>query len=163
MKLRIPKHDWKQVGGDMNPGAHGGIIARADGDHIEIIEIQPVRAYVSDGEAAQIGYPFWSRGGWFDLDDLDLSNADVQSAMKSWGYSERDLEKLDPDVRATAIAEMLLSYGRGDEGLAGWSDDVVPGPVVWWGSKKPQGAEYLADEDEDFRRDVLEEDEDDED
>ena len=34
MDIRIAKHSWTQVGGDMNPGTYGGTIAKADGDHI---------------------------------------------------------------------------------------------------------------------------------
>ena len=50
------------------------------------------------------------------------------------------------------IAEALLQSGAGaDEGPAGWSEDVVPGPVKWWASDKPAGAEFLSDEDDEFR------------
>jgi len=29
MRIKIGKHDWVQVGGDMNPGEFGGTIAKA--------------------------------------------------------------------------------------------------------------------------------------
>ena len=56
------------------------------------------------------------------------------------------------------LAEMLLSYGVSDEGPAGWAADVVPDDVQWWGSKRPEGASYLSDEDEEFREMIEDED-----
>ncbi len=53
------------------------------------------------------------------------------------------------------IAEALLDYGRADEGPAGWSGDIgIPEKVKWSGGKVA-GPEYLADEDEAFRDEVL--------
>lgn len=152
MEIRIGKHGWVQMGGDMNPGTYGGTIAKADGNHIEIRQIQPVREYVGDGEAVDIGHPFWSKDGYFDLDDLQLTSRDVQSARDSSGLTDEILLDLKPESRAMAIAEALLTYGRGDEGPSGWAKDVVPGMVQWWGSKRPQGWRYLNDEDVEFRR-----------
>ena len=152
MDLKIAKHGWVQVGGDMNPGTSGGIIATADGSAIEIREIQPVREYVGDAEAVEVGFPFWSKEGYFDLDDLNLNNEDVRSALKTVGLDEDALLEMKPETRAMAIAEALLMYGRGDEGPSGWARDVVPGRVKWWGSKRPAGWRYIADEDVEFRQ-----------
>lgn len=157
MDIRIGKHGWVQVGGDMNPGTYGGTIARADGRSIEIRQIHPVREYVGDREAVEVGFPFWSKEGYFDLDDLDLRNEDVQSALASYGYDTEAaiveaMRDLQPESRAMFIAEALLSYGRGDEGPSGWARDVVPGKVQWWRSKAPAGWRYLADEDREFRQ-----------
>jgi len=152
IRIKIGNHGWKQIGGDINPGAHGGTIARADGSLIEIREIQPTRAHVGDGEAAEIGFPFWTRDGNYTIDDLNFTTKEVKSAMSYVGLSLDDLEDLTPEVRATAIAEALHAYGSGvDEGPAGWAEDVVPGKVLWWGSKNPTGWRYLKDEDRDFR------------
>ena len=163
MEIEIPKMEmWEQIGGDMNPGAYGGLLARSDGDALELLEIQPVREYVGDGEAADVGFPFWTRESYFTVDDLDLSNKDVQSALRTVGLEEDDLEEMSPTQRALAIAEALARWGRADEGPAGWSEDVVPERVKWWGGKVA-GPEYLAEDDEEFRREVLgEEDEDEE-
>lgn len=156
LPIRIPTHGWRQVGGDVDPGAHGGIIAAADGTAIEIREIQPVRAFVGDGEAQEVGYPFWSREGYYDANDLDTDRKEVQNAMRSSGLTEDDLRDLTPNQRAMAIAEILLSYGSGaDEGPSGWSEDVVPGRVKWFRSKGSQGASYLADEDDEFRTEIM--------
>ena len=124
MDIRIGKHGWMQVGGDMNPGTYGGIIARADGRAIEIKEIQPVREHVGDKEAAEIGFPFWSREGYFDLNDLNPKKEDVQSALKTVGLTEDTLLEYKPETRAMAIAEALLMYGRGDEGPEGSNQHV---------------------------------------
>lgn len=153
MEIKIAKHGWVQVGGDMNPGTYGGTIAKADGDHIEMIKIQPVREYVGDREAVDVGHPFWTREGYFDLDDLSLDSEDVESARESSGLTDEILLRLKPESRAMAIAEALLDYGRADEGEAGWAKDIIGSRMVkWWGSKRAQGWRYLADEDVEFRR-----------
>lgn len=152
MEIRIGKHGWVQVGGDMNPGTYGGTIAKADGSSIELLKIQPVREYVGDVEAIAVGHPFWTREGYFTIDDLDLDNSDVKSALESWDLTREKLLELKPESRAMAIAEALLDWGRGDEGPSGWAKDVVPGPVKWWGSKRAQGWRYLEDEDREFRQ-----------
>jgi hypothetical protein len=155
IEIEIPTMGWEQIGGDVDPGAHGGIIATGDGHAIELLKIQPVREYVGDKEAAEVGFPFWTRTAYFDMSDLDLKNNDVQSAMQSVGLNLDALEDMKPTQRALALAEALLQWGRGDEGEAGWSDDIgIPTHVKWWDGKVA-GAEYLADEDDAFRDDVL--------
>lgn len=160
MKIEIPNMPrWEQIGGDMDPGAHGGTIARTHGNAIELLKIQPVRSYVGDREAARVGHPFWTREAYFVLRDLDPSDKHVRSALDMIGMSLDTLEEeFTPTERALVIAEALLDYGRADEGPAGWSDDILSEKVKWWGGVG--GPEYLADEDEAFRRDVLHEDED---
>jgi hypothetical protein len=152
MDIRIATHGWVQVGGDMNPGAHGGTIATADGSAIELVQIQPKRAHVGDEEALDTGSPFWSRVAYFDLDDLRLDNKDVISARRSSDLTDERLRELKPESRAMAIAEALLDYGRGDEGPDGWAKDVIGDRrVLWWGGKRPVGWRYLEDEDREFR------------
>ena len=153
MDIKIATHGWMQVGGDMDPGTYGGTIATADGRAIEMIKIQPVREYIGDREAADVGHPFWTKEAYFDLDDLSLDNKDVKSARESSGLNDEILQSLKPESRAMAIAEALMDYGRGDEGEAGWAKDVIGSRMVkWWGSKRAQGWRYLADEDVEFRR-----------
>jgi hypothetical protein len=160
LDIRIPHMPmWKQIGGDMSPGAYGGTIARSDGDALELLKIQPVREYIGDKEAADVGFPFWTREAWFDLADLDPSNKDVQSALASSGFDSGDQkswfeEEATPQQRALVIAEALLDYGRAEEGPSGWSDDIIHDKVEW-SSGKVAGSEYLADEDDEFIRDVL--------
>ena len=156
LKITIPTMGWEQIGGDMDPGTYGGTIATADGNSIELIKIQPVREHVGDKEAADVGFPFWTREAYFDASDLDPSNKDVQSALDS---IDMDLDTLEADLtptqRALVIAEALLDYGRADEGPAGWSGDIGIPDKVKWSSGKIAGSEYIADEDEAFVREVL--------
>ena len=157
MEIVIPKMPmWEQIGGDMSPGAHGGLLARSDGDALELLQIQPVRAYIGDREAAEVGFPFWTREGWYDLEDLNPEREDVQHALQSRGL-ELDALAADftPTQRALAIAEALLDYGSGvDEGPAGWSEDVVPDEVKWM-TGVIEGADYLSTEDQEFRDEIL--------
>lgn len=161
LEIRIPKMPmWEQIGGDMDPGAHGGLIAKSDGDSLELLEIQPVRAHVGDKEAAEVGFPFWTSTAYYDLSDLDPNDKDVKSALRSSGFDEGDQkhwleEEATPEQRAIAIAEAIFSYGiKKDEGDPGWSADVIHDDVKWWGDKIA-GSEYIADEDESFKDDVL--------
>ena len=156
MEVTIPTMDWEQIDGDMDPGAHGGTIARADGDRIDLLKIQPVRDYVGDDEARDVGFPFWTREASYDESDLDPSNDDVKGALQFVGLGAGELRDMAPDKRALAIANALLDYGHGvDEGPAGWSSDIgIPDGVKWWGGTVA-GAEYLADEDEAYRSEVL--------
>ncbi len=146
--------EWRQVGGDANPGAYGGIIARTDDNGLELLEIQPVRECVGDSEAKDVGFPFWSREAWYDASDLA---AGLEQAKRE--FMPEDWERLENDgTLALVIAETLMRYGTGvDEGPAGWAEDVVPGVVQWY--RGAAGAEYLADEDDEFRREVLGEEE----
>lgn len=155
LEIEVPTMDWEQIGGDMDPGAHGGIIATGNGRAIELIEIQPVREHVGDREAADVGFPFWTKQAYFDAEDLSFDSPDVRDALRSVGLEQETLETMTPTQRAVAIAEALLQWGRGDEGPAGWSGDIeIPEKVKWWGGKVA-GSEYIADEDESFVRDVL--------
>lgn len=161
LEIRIPTMSWEQIGGDMSPDKYGGLIATADGDHIELLQIQPVREYVGDREAADAGFPFWTKEAWYDLDDLDPKSDEVKSALRSSGFDEGDQriwleEEATPEQRALAIAEALFSYGyKSEEGPAGWSDDLPDHEVKWWGDKVATIPEWVADEDESFRDDVL--------
>lgn len=156
MEIKIPHHKhkhWIQIGGDMNPSQYGATIALGDGDRLGLIQIQPVREYVGDRKAIDVGHPFWSQELWVYLDDLDLSKDEVQSALQCVGLTDEMLTDLTPEQRALAIAEALLYYGRGDEGNAGFARDVLGSiRVLWWSGKKPRGWRYLADEDREFRR-----------
>lgn len=152
MELKMPTFAWKQVDGDMNPGTYGGTIAQADGQSIELITIQPTREYVGN-DARDVGFPFWSKEAYFDLSDLNPNDKSVASALKSIDLSHAQLNEMDPETRALAIALALVGYGRGDEGHSGWAKDVIGDRrVQWYRSKGRQGWRYLADEDVEFRR-----------
>lgn len=156
-KVRPPKpaklqRGWYQISGDMTPERHGGIIANREGTSIELIEIQPVRELVGEGEAIGVGFPFWSRTAWYDARDLSPENGTVRTALRSMGIELRDIVGPNQDM---AIAEALMRYGHGvEEGPSGWAKDVLgKRKVLWWASgKKRIGWKYLSDEDRDFRR-----------
>jgi len=119
-----------------------------------------VREYVGDKEAAEVGFPFWTREAWFEIDDLNLKNDDVRSALDSIGIDldnpeEWFAERSTPEQRALTIASALLDYGRGDEGPAGWSKDLPDYEIKPMIGKAVPLRDYLADEDEAFRNDVL--------
>lgn len=157
MRWALGPNTWRQVDGDMNPSQHGAIIARSDGERIELLEIQPVREYVGDGEAYDVGFPFWSREASYDAADLRLDREDVASAMQS---CDLDLEEIPEDRRAMAVAVCLMRYGDGVyESECGWAKNVLGDRrVEWWGrdGKRPMGWRYIADEDVEFRRMVRE-------
>jgi hypothetical protein len=156
LEIVIPTMGWEQIGGDMDPSTNGGVIATADGHSIKLIEIQPVRASLPDMDAKEVGFPFWTKEAYFDADDLDPSNEDVDSALNSIGMSLETLEAdFTPTQRAMVIAEALLGWGRYDEGPAGWSGDIDIPEKVKWMSGKIAGPEYLADEDDQFLNDIL--------
>lgn len=156
LEITIPTMDWEQIGGDMDPGTYGGTIATGDGQTIELLKIQPVREHVGDKEAADVGFPFWTREASFDASDLDPSDKDVKGALQYIGMELDTLEAdFTPTQRALVIAEALLDYGRADEGPAGWSGDIGIPDKVKWSTGKIAGSEYIADEDDLFVREVL--------
>lgn len=154
---------WQQTGGDVNPGAYGAILTRVgeDSQTIEIREIQPVRAYVGDSEAFEVGFPFWTREAHFDFADLNGSHPEDASALGYVGlvrlpdgsvHCPGDWGPMGVGTSRMATAEAYLAYGlMTDEGPCGWSYDVVPGTVRWM-LGDVAGPEYLADEDAEFRR-----------
>jgi hypothetical protein len=152
MTKSIKRDQWRQIGGDVNPSQHGAIIARFDGDAVEIREIQPVRECISDTEAREVGFPFWSKEAYYYPEDLDTSLPYVREAFLCCGLEPEDDLPVDPEQRALCIAECLLTYGHcAEEGPSGWARDVVPGRVLWRRCKRPNGWRYLADEDAEFR------------
>jgi len=144
MTVKIPTFEWKQITGDVDPSAHGGIIGRADGDSIEFLEIQPVRAYVGDSEALEVGYPFWSNEGYFTASDLEPGAKDVASALECSGFTS---DTVDP----ITVALALFEYGRKEPGPYGWASDVLNHRAQWWASKRPRGHRFLEDADIEFR------------
>ncbi|KKK83179.1 hypothetical protein LCGC14_2795990, partial [marine sediment metagenome] len=122
---------------------------------LELLQIQPVRAYIGDGEAAEVGFPFWTREAYYDLDDLNPEREDVQHALQSRDIELSTLEAdYTPEERALIIAEALLDYGVSDEGPAGWSEDIIHDDVKWM-TGQIEGADYLSTEDQEFRDEVL--------
>lgn len=148
--IKIPKMPWTQISGDLNPSQHGAIIAEGDGERLYLLEIQPVREYVGDDEAVEVGYPFWTKESRFDLSDLDPERGVVQEALRTLGADF--LDDITPEQRALAIAESLHSHDESEEGQAGFAKDILGNRRVRWScTKRAQGWRYLADEDREYR------------
>lgn len=171
-KKQIAPHEWRQIGGDVNPGRYGAVVARFDGEAVDIFEIQPVLEHESNEGAAEVGFPFWSRAAYYDADQLQVGAAGVDEALRSCGLEKmptnlivKEAAAEDPLPLKLAIAECLLRYGHGvDEGPSGWGSDVLPDePVHWWAEEEPKGQDYFNEDDADFRREVLGEDDTDDD
>src|SRR4030042_235674 len=153
LKLKLKKHNWVQISGDMDPAQHGGMIARCDGCTIEITEIQPEREYVGDQEAIEVGFPFWTKEAFSRGADLSLDSEEVPAALQCCGLPQERLEEMKPAQRSLAIAECLVSYGHVAAGPCGYSKDILgKRRVRWWGCKKAQGWRYLAGEDRHFKQ-----------
>ncbi len=165
LEIPMPDFDWEQIDGDVNLPSYGGIIARCEDGQIDLVEIQPVREYVGDGEAKDVGFPFWTKEASFDADSLDPGNDEVRKALES---SDVDLDDVEPEHRARAIAVALMRYGHAEEGDGGWAGDKKPdeeGRANLLGSRKVRWgyagverktfAEEAGDEDDEFRREVL--------
>ena len=148
----MKRSQWRQIGGDVNPGTYGATIARFDGKAVEIMQIQPVRSYVGDREGLEVGFPFWSKEAYYDPEDLDPTSPDMQDVMRSCDIKPEDLPKKESD-RLLYLAEAAISYGyRSDEGPCGWAKDILEDArVSWWGPARARGWRYLADEDREFR------------
>lgn len=172
LEIPMTQFDWEQIDGDVSLGTYGGIIARCDGDQIDLVEIQPVREYVGDGEAKDVGFPFWTKEASYDLSDLSPDNANMRKALESSGV---DLEEIEPEWLARAIALACMRYGHGsEEGDGGWAGDKKPGEEgranllgsrrVRWGYvgvERKTFAEECGDEDDEFRREILDEEDED--
>lgn len=139
---------WRQVCGDMDPARYGAVIARLDGDAIEMREIQPTWEYVGKKEAAEVGFPYWSKEGWYDPSDLAIVRKDVASALECCDVEDAS------DPLQVALACLQSGY-KTDSGPSGWAEDVVPERVVWWAGDEPSGPESFADDESEFRREVL--------
>lgn len=155
LEVRIPKMRWKQISGDMDPGTYGGLIAWSDGERIELVEIQPVREYVGEDEASEVGFPFWTNEAWYDSDDLKVSRKEVQHALTAMDIGAESLQEMDPEQRALTIAEALMQYGdKVEPGQSGWSNDIITEDIEWM-SGDVAGAQYLSDADTEFRVEIL--------
>ena len=166
LEITMPDFDWEQIDGDVNLPQHGGIIARCQGGQIYLVEIQPVRGYVGDGEAKDVGFPFWTKKASYDADDLSPSKKEVRAALQS---SDVDLDEVDPEELAKVIAVACMRHGHGsEEGDGGWAGDKRPseeGRANLLGSRKVRWGyvgvgrktfeEEAGDEDDEFRREVL--------
>ena len=151
MPKRYRRNVWYQIGGDMNPMDYSGTFARIDGDRIDVLHIDSTIDSVGEGEALDVGYPYWTKEACSDDADLRAFLADkyVRSSMDLPEEWTADM----PFTRALrfGIASEAMSCGwHTDEGRAGFGVDVAPRRATYWYGRKGMKAWRAADSE--FRR-----------
>lgn len=136
---------------DLDPLTYGGTYYRGNlTDGYDVFEVQPVAAYVGGAEAAEVGFPFWSRESFHDRADIvaTLSDRHVLGYIGADRLLGRDVDTLI-ETEILEVVYALHSYGcNADNGPAGWSGDL---PLSGLGITEEDGAAA----DDAFRADVL--------
>jgi hypothetical protein len=124
--MRYLKGRWYYEG-DCNGASYGGKLARFDGFGVEVIEILPVREYVGEKEAREVGFPFWTVESYHHASDLgDPDSADNKDARDYCGIATSDLpESRIGRMIVLAFARHAYGIGQGESG-GGW-----PGEFSW--------------------------------
>jgi hypothetical protein len=115
---------WEQIGGDVNPKEYGAILARVDGNSIEVVEIVPN----DEGK------------GWYVVTaDYDASDLEWDGSAKgsriasSIGASKSEWEKMSLMARA----EAAMGYHGGN-----WSQGA-PQHEMQWSSALPAASNSI--------------------
>lgn len=145
------------------------LLVRIQGDSVEVAEIQSVREAIGDDEAAEVGFPFWTRLAEYEADHLALGD-ETQQLIESADigpYGIEDFAAATPMERAVLLFEIRDMAGgpvRPYEGQSGFSEDVLEAHDIdideLGGGNLAQ--EYWDDADETFRVEVLGEEEEEE-
>lgn len=141
--LLYPPNQWVQVSGDMTPEDHGGTIARlSEFGNVDVREIQPVRSYVGEGEALDVGYPFWSRATEIEVRYLTLANPVTRDLVRRAGWIDEGVfHGADLLNRASILYDIEEETPwPSEEGPAGWSPTVLPTRpelIRWWANPTP--------------------------
>lgn len=144
----IKRTTWRQVDGDTDPGQYGGTIARFVDDTIELIEFQPLLAFLSEREVFENHeYPFWTTSGEYLLSDLRLDNPELKRALSFSGLD--DCENLAEDLglehlQIVIACALVQARYQTEEGPSGWAADVCP-KRVQWSTGKIAGPSFLGD------------------
>jgi hypothetical protein len=125
---------------DSSPLDHGGTYYRRDGDAWEVYEIQPVIAYVGAFEASEVGYPWWTRESYLDLDDIAKARlGELDSELACCG-SDKDAPTLE------LVYALHASGYRADEGTGGWRQDMgILRRIATYNEWRAAEAEFRAD------------------
>jgi hypothetical protein len=126
---------WRQIGGDVNPAAHGAVLMLDGGDSVEVHEIGP--AIDAGGVDFARGHGvFYTKSAYYNKNQFDWNHRDTKHAASFVGSDSQETWNELSDERK---AEALLSYGAGDiessgantfaEALPG---GVTVGKVKWW-------------------------------
>jgi hypothetical protein len=144
---------YKQVSGDVNPAQYGATLLRWEGDEIEIVQIQPVRNYLSDSEAVEIGFPFWKREARYSKQDLN--GVEALNAVNSACLDLSEIDSMTARYEAVAVACMEHGW-KVEEEAGGFARDVFPPKARYWCNKRPLSGAAFADEDSEYRKLVCE-------
>lgn len=150
---------WRQIDGDISPEVYGGWVGAVRDEQVYLTQITPVRDAVGDAEAADVGLPFWADDYTFLADDLALSNPRVLQAIERDGHlAHSEFAAWEPLGRALFMAN---AGGPQDNTRPGWADEVLPAPaakIAWHYAKGKLDAfagDYWEQEEQEFRREVL--------
>lgn len=117
---------WKQIGGDVNPKEYGAVLARVDGDYVEVVVIDP------DDEGS--GYHVVNAD--FDRSDLEWGgSAHPDKICNTIGCSKADWEKMSLADRGEAAVSYHGSGWSGGGGHArNWSSALPAesNQIKWW-------------------------------
>ena len=173
--VEIPETDWHAPWGSTTgdvPGDQDLFLVRSSEDNVEVLRIQAVRHWIGDEEAAERGFPYWTQDYWYEVSDLELHD-ELQDMIERADVSPTDANEYagwGPLERALLLAEIYSMAGgvRPDEGESGFSDDVLPEEDELSDEFKKEykigtDEDHWVAADEEFRVDVLGEEEEDED
>jgi len=119
---------WEQNGGDVNPKEYGAVLARVEGNSVEIVEIDP--------DEEREGW-YYVITGDFDEDDLDWDKGKyAPSIAKTHGASREDWEEWSLAERGEAALRYHGSnWSQGSpEHVKGWANALptASNSIKWW-------------------------------
>lgn len=136
----MSKNKWKQVSGDMTWEKHGLVLARDDGNYVEVVNID---SWANMDSSAIPTHGLYNRQeGSVDYEDLNEGilpgalSKEIKERLRYVGMSEEDYAKLEPIHKGTV-------YFAG----GGWDSDessnnlleLLPAPpeeIEFWGGKE---------------------------
>mgnify|MGYP001609603175 CR=1 FL=1 len=117
---------WKQVGGDVNPKDYGAVLARVDGDSVEVVRIEPNE----EGP------------GWhvttcnFHTSDLEWGGqAHPEQMSGTMDFTKEEWDQTPIDGRGAIALQYHGSGWCGDDRLVTkWSQALParPNQIKWW-------------------------------
>lgn len=125
-RKRGPGRTWKQIGGDVNPKDHGAVLAKVQGDSVEVVRID-----VNDE-----GPGWYVTTATFDKDDLGWNGqADGKTLAKFIGVDERDWNRMSIEEQGeVAIQYHGSGWGGNDKHVTKWSEALPAksNQIKWW-------------------------------
>jgi hypothetical protein len=119
---------WEQIGGDVNPKEYGAVLARIEGDSIEVIRIDPVEDEPKKG--------WWVTDANFDASDLEWDgSANGKAIASSIGASKTEWKKMSLAQRGEAgMGYHGGMWSGGTHMVSKWSDALpaASNSIKWW-------------------------------